>query len=128
MRLFFCPDCNTVVSVKEAKNICECGRAWGHMDFNGNRLVIGGKAVPMEIDDEVFKAAALEWGKMRKKVEWMGSIIDPKSASLVITKEPYPPEFVRSKGIDPLIYLDLVKKKNINEDAGLRKAIILEKK
>ena len=53
--------------MEEDYDDCICGKSWGYMEEDGHKAVIGGLAVPLGIDDEVFTDALEEYAENKMK-------------------------------------------------------------
>jgi len=57
MKLIFCPQCLDVRKVYKEKTYCLCGISWAQYWGNGIDISIGGKAIPIGIQNKSFVAA-----------------------------------------------------------------------
>jgi len=57
MKLIFCPDCSDIIKIREEKTrYCHCEKSWG-VCLDKLNVEIGGKAVPLGINNSDFLRA-----------------------------------------------------------------------
>lgn len=72
MKLIFCPVCLDVIKLTVGKvRECECGTSYGRYEDDGYNAKIGGKAIPVGIDNVSFVQALQERPK-----EGLGSVFN----------------------------------------------------
>ena len=54
MKLIYCPSCHDVLKLQAGDRKCWCGASWGTYHGNGVNVTIGGRAVPLGIDNLSF--------------------------------------------------------------------------
>ena len=57
MKILYCPACKDLFRLHRAPRFCQCKASWGHYKTDGWHALIGGKAIPVGIDNGSFQNA-----------------------------------------------------------------------
>ncbi|RJQ53239.1 MAG: hypothetical protein C4521_08205 [Actinobacteria bacterium] len=57
MKLIYCPRCEDLRKLALAKQKCACGASFGRYESDGWHAKIGGKAIPVGVDNHSFLTA-----------------------------------------------------------------------
>ncbi|MEM9809391.1 MAG: hypothetical protein AAF959_29430 [Cyanobacteria bacterium P01_D01_bin.56] len=57
MKLIFCPHCHDIRKLGYDCRYCSCGESWGYYQNDGINAVVGGKAIPLGIENSSLKRA-----------------------------------------------------------------------
>ncbi len=57
MKLIFCPKCEDIRALAYELRYCSCASSWGYYRRDGLNAVIGGKAIPLGLNNQSFVKA-----------------------------------------------------------------------